>query len=80
MLSKIYYELEEEEALISLLEAFSKFLKRHKKRSEGIRQTCLNFCESLQSIVRGKTDGLQERIKTLPLLTDRDWLLAKLVN
>lgn len=80
MLSKIYYELEEEEALLSLLEAFAKFLKRRKELSEGIRQTCLNFCEALQSIVRGKTEGLQERIKTLPLLTDRDWLLEKLAS
>lgn len=78
MLSKIYYELGEEEALLSLLEAFSKFLKRHKKMSEGIRQTCANFCDCLQSIVRGKTEGLEEKILNLPLLTDRDWLIEKL--
>lgn len=78
MLSKIYYELGEEEALLSLMGSFSKFLKRHKKVSEGIRETCLNFCDILQYIVRGKTDGLEERIKTVSLLTDREWLLEKL--
>ncbi len=80
MLAKIYYELDEENALLSLMDSFVKFLKRNKKVSENIRRTCLNFCDLLQAITRGRTVGIEEKIRTLPLLTDREWLLEKLAN
>jgi hypothetical protein len=80
MLSKIYYELKEEKALNSLMGSFVMFLKRNKKISEAIRKTCLHFCDILFLIVRDKTEGLEERIRDTPLLTDRGWLLEKLLK
>ncbi len=77
MLSKIYYELKEEEALLSLMSSFIMFLKRNKKISESIRLTCQNFCDYLFLIVRGKINGIEEKIKNTDLLTDRNWLLEK---
>lgn len=77
MLSKIYYELNEEDALLSLMSSFVMFLKRNKKISDSIRKTCLHFCEFLFQIIRGKTDGIEEKIKNTGLLTDREWLLEK---
>jgi hypothetical protein len=78
MLSKIYYELKEEKALSSLMGSFMMFLKRNKKISTPIKKTCLHFCDFLFLIIRGKLDGLEERIKNVSLLTDRSWLLEKL--
>ena len=77
MLSKIYYELNEKEALLSLMSSFVMFLKRNKKISESIRKTCLNFCDLLFLIIRGKVQQIEEKIKNTTLLADREWLLEK---
>lgn len=77
MLSKIYFELNEKEALLSLMSSFIMFLKRNKKISESIRKTCLNFCDLLFLIIRGKTQQIEEKIKNTSLLADREWLLEK---
>jgi hypothetical protein len=77
MLSKIYYELDEGEALLSLMSSFVMFLKRNKKMSESIHKTCQNFCDLLFLIIRGKVQNIEEKIQKTTLLTDREWLLEK---
>jgi len=77
MLAKIYTELDEKDALFSLLSAFSMFLKRNKKISDNIRTTYLNFCQILSAIARNKRKDIKERINQTKLLTDRSWLLSK---
>lgn len=79
LLAKIYYEAGEMEPLISLLAAFTIFLKRNKQISSGLKQTYLNFCGLLFRIVRGSRrewGRLGEKIRTIRLLTDRNWLLS----
>lgn len=78
MLSKIYYELEEEEALLSLMSAFIMFLKRNKKISDSIRKTCLNFCDILFLLTRGKVEKAEKKIQNITLLADKKWLLEKI--
>jgi hypothetical protein len=81
MLAKIYYEEGEEEPLLSLLAAFTIFLKRNKELSAPIKQTYLHFCELLFQLVRRpkyKLKGLKERIASTSPLTDQGWLLQKL--
>lgn len=78
MLAKIYYERGEEEALLSLIAAFTIFIKRNKQVSGAIKETFLNFCDLLYQLVRrepGKLDGLKDRIDQTELLSDRKWLL-----
>ena len=78
MLAKIYYEQDEEEALLSLIAAFTIFLKRNKQVSSAIKETFLNFCDLLYQLVRRegrKLEGLEKRIAGTELLTDRAWLL-----
>lgn len=78
MLAKIYYEQDEEEALLSLIAAFTIFLKRNKQVSNAIKETFLNFCDLLYQLVRRegkKLEGLEKRIADTELLTDRAWLL-----
>lgn len=78
ILAKIYYETGEENALLSLLAAFTVFLKRNKKISNDLKKTYLNFCHFLFQLVRRKKKQLpklRSRIAETKLLTDRAWLL-----
>ena len=80
LLAKIYYENEEDEPLLSLLNAFSIFLKRNTEVSSGIKQTCLNFCRILQQLVRKNEKRLimlDEEIANTQLLAEREWLLQQ---
>lgn len=77
LLAKIYYEEGSEEPLLSLIAAFTIFLKRNKKLSNTIKMTYLNFCTILFQILKrrpGKWDDIAERIEKTALLTDRAWL------
>ncbi|MCB0582386.1 MAG: hypothetical protein KDD10_24120 [Phaeodactylibacter sp.] len=77
ILAKIYYENEEVEPLLSLLAAFTIFLKRNKLISSDLKQTYLNFCDILFQIVKGKRrhwKKLGKKIQETRLLTDREWL------
>ncbi len=79
MLAKIYYETAEENALLSLLAAFSLFLKRNCKISANIKHTYLNFCDLLFQLIRRnpkKLDRIRNKIEETNLLTDRGWLLS----
>lgn len=78
ILSKIYYESGEDEALLSLIAAFSIFLKRNKAISNNLKKTYLNFCDILFQVLKNnpkKMAALEERIHQTELLTDRGWLL-----
>ncbi len=78
MLIKIYFETDEEEALLSMIASFTIFLKRNKKISNNIRQTYLNFTSLLYQLLKAKPHkllGIREKIRTTELLTDRRWLL-----
>ena len=78
LLLKIFYELEEEEALLSSLAAFTIALKRNKDISSDLRKTYQNFCSLLNKILRRrphKMAALREDILSTSPLTSREWLL-----
>ena len=77
MLLKIYYELDEEEALFNLLASFRIYLKRNKLISNSVRETYQNFISILTQIVKSDPKQIQtikEKIVNTELLTDRAWL------
>jgi hypothetical protein len=81
MLIKIYFEQEEEQALLSQLAAFTMFLKRNKEISIHLKRTYLNFCNLLFSILKRnpkKLPQLEEKIERTSPLTDKVWLLQQL--
>lgn len=81
MLLKIYYELDEEEPLLSLLASFSLFLKRNKQISKNTREMYLNFCTILNRIMRRKKEKIpkiRQTIQESKLLTERRWLMERL--
>lgn len=83
LLAKVYYEEGSEEPLLSLLAAFTMFLKRNKKVSKPLKKTYLNFCEALFRILKrrpGRWDGLETFIRQTTMLTDRAWLLDTLAR
>lgn len=78
ILAKIYFETNEENALLSLLAAFTVFLKRNKMISADLKKTYLNFCHFVFQLVRKRKkqiSKLEEDINQTKLLTDRAWLL-----
>lgn len=80
LLAKIYYEQAATEPLLSLLAAFTIFLKRNKEVSPNIRETCLHFCTLLFQLVRGNKKQLrdfEQRVEKTALLTERGWLLKQ---
>ena len=73
--------LDSSSSLLSLLAAFTIFLKRNKELSSPIKQTFLHFCELLYQLIRRpekKLPELKEKIESTSPLTDRDWLLSRL--
>ena len=83
MLLKIYYELKEEEPLLSLLASFSLFLKRNKQISKDAREMYLNFCSILHRILRRKREKIptiKQAIQESKLLTERRWLMERLLE
>lgn len=78
LLLKIYYELDEEEALLSLLASFSIYLKRNKNLSNDLRKTYENFCKLLARIMRRnprKWPAIKNDILHTSPITDRKWLM-----
>jgi len=83
MLIKIYYETNEEEALLSMIASFTIFLKRNQKIAPNYRQTYLNFVSLAHKILRAKPRNiimLKDIITTTEPLTDRRWLLKMYDN
>ena len=78
MLLKIYYEMNEEEALHNLLASFRIYLKRNKLISDTIRLPYQNFISLLSQTVKSEpkqSSVLIEKIKNTESLTARNWLL-----
>ncbi len=78
MLLKIYYETQEDEALVSLLASFSIYLRRNKKISAVFRETYLNFTSLLTQINKATKDKIPiivEKINNTTRLINRSWLL-----
>ena len=78
MLMRIYYETDEEEALISLIASFNIYLKRNKDLPSDVRKMYLNFCRIVGQILRRNPKKLKkigEEIKNTKLLLAKNWLL-----
>ena len=81
LLAKMYYESDATKSLLSLLAAFTIFLKRNRQISTALKQTYLNFCDLLFQLLRKKPEqmaALREKVQQVQLLTDRGWLLEVL--
>ena len=77
MMLKIYYELEETDALLSLVASFRIFLKRTKLISDTNKEAYLNFINILNLLVKKDKKILPEikqKIETTTPLGDRKWL------
>jgi len=79
MLMKIYFELDEQEALNALIASFSIFLTRNKQISNKVKQTYMNFIKILKLFFKKNKnlEEIKERINQTELLTARVWLLSQ---
>ncbi len=84
MLLKTYYELEEIDALESLLASFKVYLRRNKKVSAQHRSNYLNlirFTEKLIKVLpndKERINKLKTMLQTTPNIADLNWLREKL--
>ncbi len=79
LLSKIYFETAEYEALESFIPSFQTYLRRNKLIAENVKQTYLNFTKMLIKILfedASKNKLIQEIESTTPL-TGKKWLLEQ---
>ena len=88
---KSYYGLEEYEALISLFEAFGKYIKRNKKLSPFRKQANDNFLKMAKKLVRLKSEiriirktnwrskakTFEQKLDQLSPITNKDWLMEE---
>lgn len=81
---KVYYELDETDALFSALEAFKVYLRRNKTISENVRNIYMNFVKFMNRMLsiapseHDKRIKLSEKIKETGQVADMRWLLSKL--
>ena len=78
MLIKIFFEKDEEEALLSQIAAFTIFLKRNRNIKGAKKDQYINFCHLLNKILRRNPKHfpkLQEEIKNTTPLLNSSWLL-----
>lgn len=81
MLLKIFYESNEEEALLSLIASFGIFLKRNKLISDDVREAYQNFVTLLSRLTKSTgsdLNDLQTRITDTSFLVDKKWLQEQL--
>jgi hypothetical protein len=91
---KSYYELNEEEALTSLIESFSTYLRRNKKISDYWKSSNLNFLKLANRIRKLKTqkdympkhayqaqwNKIQVLLEDTSPLANKDWLMQAMNN
>ena len=86
MLLTTYYEIDEIEALYSLLESFRAFLNRHKEIPQHRRSLYLNLIRFTKKIVntipsdKKAIEKLHKEITETKSLANKDWLLEKLAE
>jgi len=83
MLMKIYYELEEYDALFSHLDSFQIFIRR-REVSDFHRTNYMNIIRLVKKLVslpeldKNMRNQLKLEIENEKILTERDWLLSKI--
>lgn len=83
MLLRAYYELEEQDALYSLLDSFEAYIRRQKDMGyhRSHYQALLQFTRRLLSLPEGEKSAraqLKAEIEAAPATAERAWLLSKL--
>ena len=83
MLLKLYYELNEVEALYSLVDSFRVFIRRNKLISDGMKSAYLSLIKFTKQLIKiqgkeaEKLHALEEQIKTTKQLAGRSWIISK---
>ncbi len=83
LLLKTYYELEEFEALLSLIDSFKQWLNRTKEISKPRQQTYRNLIYFMRKLIQlppndsKKRKDLLDEITQTPAIADKRWLLQQ---
>lgn len=83
ILTRIYFETEENEGFFALTDSFRHYLKRNKMLSKELKKSFINYSNILQKLFRikiGEKNNIHEvkkLIKETNLLDSKDWLREK---
>ncbi|MCB9048018.1 MAG: hypothetical protein H6556_01210 [Lewinellaceae bacterium] len=83
MLMKIYYEMQEYDALDSFLRSFERFIRRHQELTYH-RENYLNIIYFTRKLLevnpfdKEARAALHQEVSTTPTLTERGWLLERI--
>lgn len=87
MLLVSYYELDEIDALDSLIKSFNVYLRRKSNISERRKSSFKNFNTTLQDIIRVKErrdkvklKNIRKKLESKMIAPNKDWLLEKVVE
>ena len=84
LLLKAYYELNEVEAMDSLIDSFRLAIRRNKQLSQGHKENFLNLVKFIKKLVRlspfqkKKIEHLKTQIESTENVADKSWLLEKI--
>ncbi len=81
--AKIYFELEEDEVLHSMIASFKVFLKRNKLISNPLRKAYTSFIQILNELLKRdpkRAAAIQAHIEETKSLPDRSWLALQAEN
>ncbi len=82
LLLRVYYEMDESEALTALLSSFRIYLKRNRVISDALRDAYLNLIQFVRELMRAegnkeKLDGIHANILKSNRVGAKKWLLQK---
>lgn len=86
LLAKVYFELEEFEAMFTHMDTFKNYLRRNEKISGYQKKVYKNLLKYMMSLAKLKLakknipPGLAEEINTTPQIADATWLRKKVAN
>ncbi len=85
MLLRIYFELEEWQALDSLMHSFTTYLRRQKDLGyhKDLYLNLLRYLRQMLELPKGDKKGLEKlklRVKETPLVAEREWLLEQIAE
>ena len=84
LLLKTYFECDDIEALLSLCNTFTMYIRRNKSMSESNQKAHIGFAKFVRRLARIKygspkpIQGLKAEVEAFPALIERKWLMEKI--
>ena len=84
LLIAVYYELDEIEVLLSLMDTYSKYIRRTRSITPGRKRSFLNYLKYTKKLLstslkdQSALVNLRTEVEKAPELVNKSWLLTKI--